>query len=119
MRSVRLILAGAASVSARPSGGDTEAAPKSAAVAGFLRPFGFCRGGLVAQTDAQLLLDFNEFFWIGFKVARVRPLEFGFQLATDFPVNIAEMIVDGRVLRPQFDRALQMFGRFLVIPNAV
>ena len=49
----------------------------------------------------------------------MRPLELGFQRAPDAPVSIAEMIVDGRVGRLEFDRAVELLHRLLVIAEPV
>ena len=49
----------------------------------------------------------------------MRPLERGLQRAADLPVGVAEMIVDGRILGLELDRALEMLHRLVVIADAV
>src|SRR4051794_22313919 len=110
-RSIKLILAGASS--ARATGTFCSAA-------GLFHPICFrrCRW-LVRQAGFELLLDLDELVRLGLEVARVGPLETGLQLAADFPVNVAEMIIDGGIFGLELDRVLQMLHRLLVIADAV
>src|SRR6266498_1901396 len=47
------------------------------------------------------------------------PLESCFQDAADAPIGVAEMVIDGRILRLEIDRALEMFHRVFVVADAV
>src|SRR5512139_1948164 len=115
MRSVRLILAGA------NSKGSVEPAVTIASTA--VARLGLLLGGrartLVGKPVLQLVLDLHQFFGVGLERGGMRPLEPGFELAPDFPIGIAEMIVDGRVLGPDFDRALEMLHGLVVFPDPV
>src|ERR1700719_681662 len=132
MRSVRLTLAGArvASDLAKFVGWARFALPtlrcadfirpevvaSSAAADTFLLLVGV--GGVrffVLEADLELLLDFHQIVLLGLQVPRVGPLELCFKHAIDLPVNIAQMVVDGRVDRFQFDRALKVLHRLVVI----
>src|SRR5215471_3274376 len=60
----------------------------------------------------QAVLDLGHDLWqvfrLGLQVARMRPLEFGLKRAADAPIGVAEMVVDGRVLGLEIDRALEI-----------
>jgi len=92
---------------------------RSAAVAGLFRRLGgLGRRGLIKQARAELLLDLLQIVGFRLEVARVRPLERGLKLATDFPVCIAKMIVDGRILGLQLDGPLELLHRLIVVVDA-
>jgi hypothetical protein len=55
----------------------------------------------------QLGFDLNEILGLGLEVARMRPLETRLQHASDPPIGIAEVIVDGRILGLELDGALE------------
>jgi hypothetical protein len=65
------------------------------------------RGGIVGQSRFQLGFDLNEILGLGLEVARMRPLETRLQHASDPPIGIAEVIVDGRILGLELDGALE------------
>src|SRR4051812_35617277 len=114
-RSVRLILAGAVSVSTKsfyPSG---RAVAGSAAVAGLFGALVGLRRRFFGEPVLELLLDLRQFFRIGLEVARMRPLEVGLERAADAPVGVAEMVVDGRIFGLQLDGALELLGGLSVI----
>ena len=49
----------------------------------------------------------------------MRPLELRLERAADPPVGVAEMVVDGRVVRLELDRALELLHRLVVVADAV
>src|SRR5438270_12000823 len=49
----------------------------------------------------------------------MRPLKTGLERATKAPIRIAEMIVDGRVLRLELYRPLELLDRFVHIAKPV
>src|SRR5215831_15998699 len=84
------------------------AAEKSSAPVGLL-VFGLRRRrGFVGKPRFQLGFDLNEIPGLGLEVARMRPLEARLQHASDLPIGVAEMIVDGWILGLEFDGALQL-----------
>src|SRR5262249_59794833 len=56
---------------------------------------------------------------LGLEVARVRPLEACLQYASNPPIGIPEVIVDGRVLGLELDGALQLLDRLLHVAEPV
>src|SRR6516162_6705272 len=78
-----------------------------------------CRGGVVGKPRFQLGFDLSEILGLGLEVARMRPLEARLEHASDLPIGIAEMIVDGRILGLELDRALQLFDRLLHVAEPV
>src|SRR6266849_8934994 len=74
---------------------------------------------LFLEADIELLFDFRQLILLGLEIPRVRPLEFGLQHAIDLPINVAKVIVDGRIDRLEFDRALEVLHRLLVIAKPV
>jgi hypothetical protein len=75
------------------------------------------RGGFVGQPRFQL--GFNEIVGLGLEVARVGPLEARLQHASDPPICITEMVVDGRILWLELDGALEMLDRLLYVAKPV
>ena len=49
----------------------------------------------------------------------MRPLETRLELAAELPVDVAQMVVDGRVFRLELDRAVEMLDRLFVVADAV
>src|SRR5262249_57327183 len=84
---------------------------KSAAVALLLGRVRGWRRRFVGEARLELLLDLLEIVGLGLEVARVRPLELGFEPATDAPIGVAEMVVDGRIDRLELDCALELLHR--------
>src|SRR5215470_962454 len=74
---------------------------------------------LLLEADLELLLDFDQLILLGLEIARVRPLEFCLQHAIDLPINVAEVIVDGRIDRLEFDRLLKVLHGLFVITKPV
>src|SRR5712691_6365889 len=111
-RNVRLTLAGARSA---------RAAGTRSAAARFFRPLGLGRGGrFIPEPRLELHLDLGEVLRVvGLEVARMGPLEAGLDHPPDLPVDVAEMIVDGRVLGLELDRAFEVLDRLLVIANPI
>src|SRR5262250_1478992 len=77
------------------------------------------RGGVVGKPRFQLGFNLNEIVGLGLEVACVRPLETSLELASDPPVSVAEMIIDGRVLGLELDRALELLDRLLDVAQPV
>src|SRR5579864_2001467 len=112
IRSVRLTLAGA-SVVKTPA----RRIKSSAAASPLLSLVGL--GRVLLQADLELLVDPRQFIGLGLEIARMRPLELGLQHTVDPPVDVAQVIVDGRIDRLELDRALEMLHRLLVIAEPV
>ena len=74
---------------------------------------------VAAARFASLSSIFGKSSGFGLQVARVRPLELRFQRTVDLPIDVAEMIVDGRVVGLQFDGALEVLHRFVIIAEPV
>src|SRR6516162_2471709 len=73
------------------------AAEKSSAPVGLL-VFGLRRrGGVVGKPRFQLGFDLDEILGLGLEIARVRPLEACLEHASNPPIGIAEMVVNGRI----------------------
>src|SRR5437868_33524 len=72
-------------------------------------------GRLVGQTVRQLLLDLDEILGLRLEVPGVRPLEFRLKRAPGLGIGVAEMVVDGRIVGLELDRALQVLHRFVVV----
>ena len=114
-RKVRLILAGAISESGAidPSAKarDRESQPPL--------PVFFACSAVVAvssgRPDSQLFLDLLQFVGLGLKIARMRPLELRLKLAPGLPIGVAEMVVDGRIVGLELDRAFEMLARLFEI----
>src|SRR5499427_2354062 len=118
IRRVRLIFAGAIAASDSIK---SEAATASSAVADtLLLLVGVGRVRLLLlEADLELLFDFRQLIVLGLEVSRMGPLELCFQHAIDFPVYVTQVVVDGRVDRLEFDRALQVLHRLFVIAKPV
>ena len=70
-----------------------QVAPSASIVFGLGR-----RGGVVGKPRFQLRFDLDEIVGLGLEVARMGPLEARLQQASNPPIGIAEVIVDGRIL---------------------
>src|SRR4029079_664556 len=86
----------------------------SAAVAGLLGSVGGGGRGLLGKADFELLLDLVQVFRLGLELARVRPLKPRLERPPGLPIGVAEVIVDGRVVGLELDRALQALHRLVV-----
>ena len=73
------------------------------------------RRGLLGQAGRQLLLDLGQVLGLRLEVARVRPLELRLERAPGLPIGVAEMVVDGRIVGLELDRALQVLHRLVVV----
>ena len=69
-----------------------------------------------ASSFFLILVCFVRF---GLEVESLLPLEFGFELAPDMPVGVAEMIVDHRIVGLELDGPLQLLHRLIEILLAV
>src|SRR5512138_3880755 len=67
----------------------------------------------------QLLLDERQLIFLGIEAERAMPLEARLVLAAHLPQRVAEVVVDGRVLRPERHGALELHNRFLEAAEAV
>src|SRR5262249_35973088 len=96
-------------------------------VAGCVRPapsasivFGLGRrGGVVGKPRFQLGFNLNEIVVLGLEVARMGPLEARLELASDPPIGIAEMIIDGRILGLELNRTLELLDGLLDVAEPV
>src|SRR5262249_46863718 len=94
--------------------------PSSASAAAGLLVFGLRRrGGVVGKPRFQLGFDLSEILGLGLEVARMRPLEARLQHASDPPIGIAEMIVDGGILGLELDRTLELLDRLVHVAEPV
>ena len=75
--------------------------------------------GCVDQPRLQLLFDLLEIVRLRLQIARMRPLEPRLERSADFPVGIAEVVVDGRICWLEFDCTVELLHRFFVIPEAI
>src|SRR5262245_59901827 len=92
------------------------AAHQLAAVATLLA--GLClRGRFFGQAVFQLFLDLWKLFGVGLKITCMRPLKFGLEHATDPPIRITQVVVDGRIFRLELDSALKLIVRFCVFAS--
>src|SRR3546814_16875302 len=64
----------------------------------------------------DLLLDERHLISLGLQAERAAPLEARLVAPADLPKRVAEMAVDGRVLRPPPDRPLELHPRPLHTP---
>src|SRR5262249_62101410 len=88
-------------------------------VAGCVRPapsasivFGLGRrGGVVGKSRFQLRFNLNEIVGLGLEVARMGPLEACLEQASNPPIGIAEVIVDGWILGLELDGAFELLDR--------
>src|SRR3990172_4610704 len=96
---VRLTLAQACRRSAAPT------APGEPAISGV--------GRGIFEAVQNLALDRRDQIGVRAQAQGAAPLKSCLLVAADAPVGIAEMVVDDRVLRPQLDRALELFHAFL------
>src|SRR3954451_15133767 len=76
-------------------------------------------GCLLGQAALELVLDLDEIVWLGLEITRMRPLEARLNHATDLPVGIAQMVVDGRILGLELDSMLKMLYRIVVLADAI
>ena len=67
------------------------------------------------QALFDLLLDLRHRIGLRLQPERAFPLEAGLGAAADAPVDVAEMVVDRRILRPELDRLLHVTQRLLEI----
>src|SRR5262249_46642122 len=94
-------------------------APFASAAAGLL-VFGLRRGGgIVGKPRFQLSFDLNKILGLGLEVACMRPLEARLQHASDPPIGVAEMIVDGRILGLELNGALELLDRLVHVAEPV
>src|SRR5437762_13399967 len=108
--SVRLTFAGASS--ARAS--DTSTA------AGLLGAFRrCCRRRFLENSGLQLVFDFREILGFGFEIARMRPLEARLENPADPEIGISQMVIDRRILRLEFNSALEILHCLLVVADPV
>src|SRR6516162_7834227 len=77
------------------------------------------RGGVVGKPRFQLGFDLSEILGLGLEVARMRPLEARLQHASNPPIGIAEVIVDGWILGLEFDGALELLDRLLHVAEPI
>src|SRR5690606_16385168 len=71
------------------------------------------------EAALDLRLDPRDIGLLGFEVQRSLPLEASLLPSPDFPVGVAEMVVDHRVGRIELDRPLQMLDRLLIVAEPV
>src|SRR5262245_42081459 len=71
-------------------------------------------GCLLGQSAFELILDLDEIVRLGLEITRMRPLEARLDHATDLPVDVAQMIVDGRILGLEFDGMFEMLYSIVV-----
>ena len=64
-------------------------------------------GCFLGQSAFELVLDLDEIVRLGLEITRMRPLEAGLNHATDLPVGVAQMVVDGRILGLELDSMLE------------
>src|SRR3546814_16763674 len=67
----------------------------------------------------DLLLDDRHLVSLGLQAERAAPLEARLVAPADLPQRVAEMVVDGRVLRAQLGRPLELPHRLLEAAEAV
>src|SRR5678810_1044862 len=75
-----------------------------------------CRGG---EPTLDLGLDLTDELRFGLEGERALPLVACLLGAADAPIRIAEVVVDHRILRLEFDRTLQVGYGFLVFADAI
>ena len=82
---------------------------------------GLRRGGVFVLDEAfrDLLKNLCLVLRLRTQIAGVIPLELRFELAADFPVGVAEMVIDDRVRGLEVDRALQLLNRLVVAAKLV
>src|SRR5262249_62190677 len=82
----------------------------------------FCLGDVgrfLGHASFELVLYLGKLVRLGLEVPRMRPLEARLQNATNLPVGIAQMIVDGRVLGLELDRVLEMLHRLVELADPI
>jgi hypothetical protein len=80
------------------------------------------RGGriwIVVESMLDLVENPRQILWVGAKIARVIPLEMGFEFAPDPPISVAKVVVDHRIGGFEIDRPLKLFHRLVVAAKLV
>src|SRR3989338_3032054 len=113
MRSVRLILAKASSVTGPGMGSRSRRARRHAALEVVL--------GAFAGFKAEIELRAEDFLALRFRLhgKRMAPLEAPLDLASDLPERVAEMLVDRRIAGLQLRRAFEIFDGEVVFTEPV
>ena len=68
---------------------------------------------LLRRSRCELRLNFEEFVRIGVERTRARPLLAGLGFPPHAQIDVAEMILDGGIIRLERSRPLDLLERFL------
>src|SRR5262245_4683504 len=76
-------------------------------------------GCFLWQSTFELVLDLDELLRLRLEIARMRPLKARLDHATDLPVSVAQMVIDGRILGLELDGVLQMLHSVIELTDAI